>query len=331
MTRQPFQTVPLPSDFTATLRALHARRDPRLAPTLAAAQADGWTFQALGEAIGVTRERVRKIARDKPHECEALAIPSFQQAKLAPPHVETDEAVLRQLEEAARAESRAWMDRQQSEVVDHEGGEEPPDDQGYQAWRARVEAGDIGDTVQMLTLHDVKVEVAGFPGSFTQPWPGTCLRCGAPVDVVLDDLPPKCDHGGAGGPAPLTAEGKAARRQVYRDLREEKSTEAARAAGWDPQEPCPPRDRTPWLLACATCGRKKYATLAGGDHEKPCPHQPLPGEEEARKRLLAAGWEVLETPVPGDRTNKDRYSIRCTTCGFETRRVAKKPALCARH
>ncbi|MFE7057172.1 hypothetical protein ACFVAO_18390 [Streptomyces californicus] len=49
-------------DFTRTLRSLHAAGDPRLGPTLKTAQSKGWSYAVLGEALELSRERVRQIA-----------------------------------------------------------------------------------------------------------------------------------------------------------------------------------------------------------------------------------------------------------------------------
>jgi hypothetical protein len=59
-----------PADFAAQLRAMHAPTGPghrnmrpsiALRCTLVLARRKGWTLQALGDALGLTRERIRQI------------------------------------------------------------------------------------------------------------------------------------------------------------------------------------------------------------------------------------------------------------------------------
>ncbi|HEX5996271.1 MAG TPA: hypothetical protein VFY84_14110 [Jiangellales bacterium] len=50
----------VPDDFAATLRAMWADGDRRLNALLHSANRNGWTLTALGNALGMTREAVRK-------------------------------------------------------------------------------------------------------------------------------------------------------------------------------------------------------------------------------------------------------------------------------
>lgn len=57
--------VPLPPFFAAELKALHRKHSatsPVLSEVIAHARACGWTLDAMGEVLGVTRERVRQLA-----------------------------------------------------------------------------------------------------------------------------------------------------------------------------------------------------------------------------------------------------------------------------
>lgn len=56
------QTVEEP--FLGVLQQLRADRDPRLPIVLKTANLNGWTYKALGDVIGVTRERVRQLIGD---------------------------------------------------------------------------------------------------------------------------------------------------------------------------------------------------------------------------------------------------------------------------
>lgn len=52
----------LPADFARALRDLYASKDPRLGPTMKAANEQGWTFALLGDALELTRSRARQIS-----------------------------------------------------------------------------------------------------------------------------------------------------------------------------------------------------------------------------------------------------------------------------
>jgi hypothetical protein len=52
----------LPADFARTLRELYASGDPRLGPTMKAANEHGWTFALLGSALELTGNRARQIS-----------------------------------------------------------------------------------------------------------------------------------------------------------------------------------------------------------------------------------------------------------------------------
>ncbi|MFJ3037774.1 hypothetical protein [Streptomyces tendae] len=52
----------VPADFATELRELRATRDRRYAVTLVVAKANGWTYQALADAVGVSRQAVEQAA-----------------------------------------------------------------------------------------------------------------------------------------------------------------------------------------------------------------------------------------------------------------------------
>lgn len=52
---------PLPRGFARKLRTLHTTHDPRLPALLKAAHDAGWTYDALGNALGCTRQNVQRI------------------------------------------------------------------------------------------------------------------------------------------------------------------------------------------------------------------------------------------------------------------------------
>lgn len=52
----------LPADFAWALRDLYASGDPRLGPTMKAANERGWTFALLGNALELTGNRARQIS-----------------------------------------------------------------------------------------------------------------------------------------------------------------------------------------------------------------------------------------------------------------------------
>lgn len=54
--------VALPADFARTLRDLYASGDPRLGPTMKAANERGWSFALLGKTLELTGGRSRQIA-----------------------------------------------------------------------------------------------------------------------------------------------------------------------------------------------------------------------------------------------------------------------------
>lgn len=59
----------LPADFARTLRDLYTSRDPRLGPTIKAAQAKGWAYALLGSALELTAVRARQIGlKETGHE-----------------------------------------------------------------------------------------------------------------------------------------------------------------------------------------------------------------------------------------------------------------------
>lgn len=51
----------VPDAFVRELRDMHRTGDPHLGPVLREARAAGWTYSSLGLALGLTRERVRRI------------------------------------------------------------------------------------------------------------------------------------------------------------------------------------------------------------------------------------------------------------------------------
>lgn len=313
----------LPGEFAATLRAMHRTRDPRLPATIAAAHEQKWSYVIMGRALGVTPKRVGQISQ-KPHTKGPIDVPS------PPEHQGEGEAPALTSEELARLEDsliKEILAAREKEAADQAATQlEARVDAEVAAWRDRVEGGDLADEIRYLTLSDLEVKEEDFPGDVTLPWPARCMRCGATLEVILADPWPTCTHGGT--PAPLSPEVKSAHRAVYQSWKDEGKATAAQTAGWNPAGPAPARDSTAWLLVCATCGRKVYVTVASGGHKRPCTHEVDLKVEAARERFAAVGWEVLEAPIPGDPRNRDKYSVRCMACKFETKRVGKKPVPC---
>ena len=59
----------LPADFARVLRSLYIFEDPRLGPTMKAANERGWSFALLGKALELTDSRARQIAlKESGHE-----------------------------------------------------------------------------------------------------------------------------------------------------------------------------------------------------------------------------------------------------------------------
>ncbi|MEU0818949.1 hypothetical protein [Streptomyces mirabilis] len=51
----------VPDDFQVVLQQMRSNRDPRLAAVFHVAKLNGWTLRSLGDAVGVSRERVRQM------------------------------------------------------------------------------------------------------------------------------------------------------------------------------------------------------------------------------------------------------------------------------
>jgi hypothetical protein len=66
----------VPDDFAETLRFLRHTRDPRLAMTLRLAAREGWTFVALAQPLGLTRERVRQLANGATGHADGIDVPA---------------------------------------------------------------------------------------------------------------------------------------------------------------------------------------------------------------------------------------------------------------
>ncbi|MFC7983865.1 hypothetical protein [Streptomyces sp. NPDC057336] len=62
MTARIWKGQQVPADFAAELRELRATRDRRYAVTLVVAKMNGWTYQALADAVGVSRQAVEQAA-----------------------------------------------------------------------------------------------------------------------------------------------------------------------------------------------------------------------------------------------------------------------------
>ncbi|MEV4438052.1 hypothetical protein AB0K09_03385 [Streptomyces sp. NPDC049577] len=193
----------------------------------------------------------------------------------------------------------------------------------YNAWRQRYEAGDTQPDADRLLLNGWQ-PVDGMPRWLSDPVAVRCIRCGAERDLLPRDLAlagkavPTCQHP-AGAP-PLTIAQRREISAVRKARQDEKYEQEAREAGWEPVDPRPARETTPWKLRCPTCGETVLARVSKSEHMTPCPHRPTDAEQAAMQRFAAAGWETLGHPLRGG-TSK-RYPIRCMTCGFETSREA---------
>lgn len=196
----------------------------------------------------------------------------------------------------------------------------------YFEWRERFESGDTEEDAKRLKL--AGWEPAGaFPARVDEPLRVRCVRCGAERDLNLKELalanqaPQPCRHPG-GEARHLTLEERRERLDVRKEFRDEEYEAEARDAGWEPVEPRPARETTPWKLRCTTCGEVVLAKVSKGEHEQSCPHGLTPAEQAAHDKFVEAGWEPLEHPMRG--SLKNQWLIRCTTCGHETRRAAAK-------
>jgi hypothetical protein len=69
----------VPDGFAVTLRLLRHNRDPRLPMALRLAAQEGWTYVALAQPLGVSRERVRQLANGATGHAHGVDIPP-------PPH-----------------------------------------------------------------------------------------------------------------------------------------------------------------------------------------------------------------------------------------------------
>jgi hypothetical protein len=69
----------VPDGFAETLRLLRHNRDPRLPMALCLAAQEGWTYVALAQPLGVSRERVRQLANGATGHAHGVDIPP-------PPH-----------------------------------------------------------------------------------------------------------------------------------------------------------------------------------------------------------------------------------------------------
>lgn len=65
----------VPDGFAETLRSLRRTRDRRLAMTLRLAAQEGWTYVALAQPLGITRERVRQLANGATGHANGVDIP----------------------------------------------------------------------------------------------------------------------------------------------------------------------------------------------------------------------------------------------------------------
>lgn len=65
----------VPDSFAETLRLLRRTRDLRLPMTLRLAAQEGWTYTALAQPLGVTRERVRQLANAATGHANGVDIP----------------------------------------------------------------------------------------------------------------------------------------------------------------------------------------------------------------------------------------------------------------
>lgn len=192
----------------------------------------------------------------------------------------------------------------------------------FNSWRERVESGaGLDAEIARLKLKGWAPD-GDFPGSVSEPWQMRCVRCGHEQSIVLADDLPACSHPGQESRPALTQQDRGERRDAFKLLRDERYEPEARAAGWEPVEPRPPREATPWKLRCLTCGEVVLARVSKGEHTQTCPHGLTADERAARDKFVAAGWEPLEHPVRG--SLKTQWRIRCTACGHETRRAAAK-------
>lgn len=81
--RKPVVTEP----FRGLLREMREERDPRLPAVLHVANLNGWTLQSLGDAVGITREWVRRLIQSAtPDESMDLPdVPMAPRAQVAAP------------------------------------------------------------------------------------------------------------------------------------------------------------------------------------------------------------------------------------------------------
>jgi hypothetical protein len=133
-----------------------------------------------------------------------------------------------------------------------------------------------------------------YPGSSRLAWKLRCIECRQPRARRLGQL---------------LSDG---RRCAHRRPQGAKlgTTEEARAAGFQPEEPYPGNVNLPWKLRCLVCGRHADIMLRRIRSGWRCAHRGW--TEDPAGEARAAGYEALE-PYPGN--TGVAWKLRCATCG----------------
>ncbi|MDD4866190.1 MAG: sigma factor-like helix-turn-helix DNA-binding protein [Mycobacterium sp.] len=107
-----YRCPPVPDEFAEALRQMRAAKDHRLNTVLLLARDTGWTLQTLGDALGLSRERVRQLA-ECAYDCPTAELPTIPPLPPRPrtlppppppkPTIDEPTAIrLRELQELAR-------------------------------------------------------------------------------------------------------------------------------------------------------------------------------------------------------------------------------------
>jgi hypothetical protein len=99
----------------------------------------------------------------------------------------------------------------------------------------------------------------------------------------------------------------------------EQAVAEARAAGYEPGEPYPGKASALWKMRCVECGQPRTLRLTNIRQGRRCHHlrAPSPSEDEVRKELAEAGFELVDG---WDGRAFTVLSLRCVECGQIKRR-----------
>lgn len=132
-----------------------------------------------------------------------------------------------------------------------------------------------------------------YPGRVRDHWPAECPECGGHWALTLVAI-------------------RRGNRCKHEQYTQEAARRRAESRGYEPLEPYPGNNRTPWRVCCVHCKRPRRSPMLELRHAPPCPC--VQRAKQAEADLRAAGYEPL-APYPG--TTRIPWPARCTTCGAE--------------